>query len=95
MTIYTVVLINLYKQMKTNYGSTIKLLLLIIFAGSGISTIAQDYNLYKKKWMVQGGDTLPYRVLYPLNYDSTKNYPVLFFLHGAGERGKDNEKQLT
>ena len=81
--------------MKSKYGSTIKLFLLIIFAGSALSTIGQDFNLYQKRWMVQGGDTLPYRVLYPLNYDSTKNYPVLFFLHGAGERGSDNEKQLT
>lgn len=55
---------------------------------------AQDLSLYQKKWMVQGGDTLPYRILYPLNYDSTKNYPVIFFLHGAGERGSNNEAQL-
>jgi len=38
---------------------------------------------------------LPYRVLYPANYDKTKKYPLLLFLHGAGERGKDNEKQLA
>lgn len=55
----------------------------------------QDLSLYQKKWLVQQGDTLPYRVLLPLQYDSTKSYPVLFFLHGAGERGRDNEKQLT
>lgn len=55
---------------------------------------AQDNSVYQKKWMVQQGDTLPYRVLLPLNYDSTKTYPVVFFLHGAGERGRDNERQL-
>jgi predicted peptidase len=49
---------------------------------------------FQKKWMVQNGDSLPYRVLLPKNYDSTRLYPVLFFLHGAGERGRDNEKQL-
>ena len=56
---------------------------------------AQDASLFEKRWMVQGADTLPYRVLMPLNYDSAKTYPVLFFLHGAGERGRDNEKQLA
>lgn len=56
---------------------------------------AQDYSTYQKKWMVQGGDTLPYRVLMPEKFDSTKKYPVIFFLHGAGERGNDNQKQLT
>lgn len=55
---------------------------------------AQDNAVYQKKWMVQNGDTLPYRVLLPLNFDSTKTYPVIFFLHGAGERGRDNERQL-
>lgn len=56
---------------------------------------AQDRSLFQKKWMVQGDDTMPYRVLLPKNYDSTKKYPVIFFLHGAGERGRDNEKQLA
>lgn len=60
-----------------------------------LGSFAQDLSLYQKKWLVQGGDTLPYRILFPKNYDSTKKYPVLFFLHGAGERGRDNEKQLV
>lgn len=37
---------------------------------------------------------LPYRILLPRNYDSTKDYPMLIFLHGIGESGTDNEKQL-
>lgn len=55
---------------------------------------AQDLSSYQKKWLVQGGDTLPYRILYPYHYDSNKQYPVVFFLHGAGERGNDNAAQL-
>jgi predicted peptidase len=71
-------------------------LLLSSVAMMAVSTcgMAQDFSLFQKKWMVQNGDTLPYRVLLPPNYDSTRTYPVLFFLHGAGERGRDNEKQL-
>ncbi len=41
------------------------------------------------------GDSLQYRIQYPLNYDATKKYPLVLFLHGAGERGSDNESQLT
>ena len=52
-------------------------------------------DIYEKKEFVYNGNTLPYRILYPANYDKTKKYPLLLFLHGAGERGKDNEKQLT
>lgn len=37
---------------------------------------------------------MPYRILYPENYDHSKKYPVLFFLHGSGECGNDNKKQL-
>ncbi len=59
------------------------------------SARAQSNDVYDKMWMVQNGDTLPYRVLLPLNYDRSKKYPVIFFLHGAGERGRDNEKQLA
>ncbi|WP_016953942.1 prolyl oligopeptidase family serine peptidase [Catenovulum agarivorans] len=38
---------------------------------------------------------LDYRILYPRNFTTDKEYPVVFFLHGAGERGSDNKKQLT
>jgi predicted peptidase len=70
------------------------LLAVLIQLGCLISS-AQDQTIYEKKWMVQGQDTLPYRMLLPLNYDPAKKYPVIFFLHGAGERGRDNEKQLV
>jgi predicted peptidase len=49
----------------------------------------------KKEFLFANGKTLPYRILYPENYDKTKKYPLVLFLHGAGERGNDNEKQLT
>lgn len=37
---------------------------------------------------------LKYRILFPDQFDENKKYPLLFFLHGSGERGSDNEKQL-
>ena len=41
------------------------------------------------------GKTLPYRLFVPANYDATKQYPLVIFLHGAGERGADNKRQLN
>lgn len=58
--------------------------------------VAQDTNLFEKKLFISSkGDSLPYRILYPENYDPAKKYPLVLFLHGAGERGNDNEKQLV
>ena len=37
---------------------------------------------------------LPYQIIYPENFDAKQRYPVFLFLHGAGERGNDNEKQM-
>lgn len=56
---------------------------------------SQDISLFEKHLFIQNGDTLPYRLLLPENYVASKKYPVVFFLHGAGERGNDNEKQLV
>ena len=40
------------------------------------------------------GLTMPYRLFIPENYDPKKTYPLVMFMHGGGERGDDNEKQL-
>ncbi|HEY0680073.1 MAG TPA: dienelactone hydrolase family protein [Chitinophagaceae bacterium] len=58
------------------------------------ASFAQDNSPYIKKLFVRGADTLPYRVLYPLNHNPKKKYPLVLFLHGAGERGTNNESQL-
>ncbi len=58
------------------------------------SAFAQEFAQYKKDSFVVGTDTLKYRILYPENFDATKKYPVVLFLHGRGESGNDNEKQL-
>ncbi|HZG25037.1 MAG TPA: dienelactone hydrolase family protein [Chitinophagaceae bacterium] len=59
-----------------------------------IAMIAQDMSSFQKKEFTRDGNTLLYRVLYPKNYNKSKTYPVLTFLHGSGERGNDNEAQL-
>lgn len=38
--------------------------------------------------------SMPYRLYVPENYDPAKSYPLVLFLHGGGERGTDNQKQL-
>ena len=62
---------------------------LIFFA---IQLIAQENYLYGS--FSHNNHTLPYRYLEPQNIKPNKKYPVVLFLHGAGERGTDNEAQL-
>jgi len=66
---------------------------LLLFFNAAIN--AQDFKLYEKEVFIYESDTLSYRILKPKNYNSSKQYPVHLFLHGAGERGNDNSSQLT
>ena len=70
------------------------LVLLLVFYTSA-SVEAQDFEEYKKEQFIQKGDTLNYRILFPKDFSEEKEYPLVLFLHGAGERGSDNESQLT
>jgi predicted peptidase len=55
---------------------------------------AQDNSAFDKGTYINKNDTLPYRILFPVNFDASKKYPLVLVLHGAGERGNDNEAQL-
>lgn len=72
-----------------------KLIFVCFITAASFNSFAQDASLFKKEAFAKKGDTLNLRVLYPKDFDSTKTYPILFFLHGSGERGNDNEKQLV
>jgi beta-glucosidase-like glycosyl hydrolase/poly(3-hydroxybutyrate) depolymerase len=67
--------------------------LLPIFTGAQDTTVKTGEYLYKT--YEKGADVLNYRILFPPGFDEGKKYPLLLFLHGSGERGDDNEKQLT
>ena len=41
------------------------------------------------------GAKMPYRLTKPEGYDKAKKYPLVLILHGWGERGTDNKKQLS
>ena len=54
---------------------------------------AQDYAA--RIFTTADGGTLGYRLLSPKMIEPGKKYPLVLFLHGAGERGTDNARQLT
>ncbi|MFI5163131.1 MAG: dienelactone hydrolase family protein [Sphingobacteriales bacterium] len=55
---------------------------------------AQNTSSFDRGTYINKTDTIPYRFLFPKNFDPAKKYAVILVLHGAGERGNDNEAQL-
>ncbi len=52
-------------------------------------------DAYEKAEFKHDGKSLLYRVLKPAAIEPNKKYPLVLFLHGAGERGNNNSAQLT
>ncbi|WP_445731337.1 carboxylesterase family protein [Mariniflexile sp.] len=73
----------------------VKYLSVILFCFAVLTSTAQHQELYKEAFFVKQGDTLKYRILFPKNFSESKQYPLILFLHGAGERGNDNKTQLV
>jgi len=69
------------------------LIILLLFIGGKLC--AQDFHEYLVHEYREGNAVLPYRMLLPLGFDSSKKYPILIFLHGAFEKGTDNQAQLN
>lgn len=47
-----------------------------------------------REFVGENEKVLRYRLLKPIDFNPNKRYPLVVFLHGAGERGDDNTAQL-
>lgn len=70
------------------------LLLLALMVAAGPARAVAVNDLQARVYTDAGGKKLPYRLFVPVNYDATKQYPLVVFLHGAGQRGDDNRAQV-
>lgn len=55
---------------------------------------ASGQEFERKVFKAEDGTELNYRLLTPEAGAKGEKFPLILFLHGAGERGSDNEKQL-
>lgn len=69
--------------------------LILLYSTIAITTNAQHEAYRANSYISKEGDSLHYRQLSPLQIEEGKKYPLVLFLHGAGERGTDNQSQLT
>lgn len=67
---------------------------LLVFLFLGLSLSAQK-GYEKDVFVSSKGDSLRYRMIHPESVKPGEKFPLVLFLHGAGERGNDNEKQLA
>ena len=68
-------------------------IMIILYLGSQIAVGQTSSKFSVNKYINEKGDTLLYRQLFP-DADTLRRFPLVIFLHGAGERGNDNEAQL-
>ena len=72
----------------------IPIVFLLLLTLSVSYAIAQKSVTFKKNLYLNKGDTLPYNVIEPLTIAPGQKYPLVIFLHGAGERGNENESNV-
>ena len=52
-------------------------------------------GVFVERSMLLGDARYRYRVYLPRHYTALRRWPVILFLHGSGERGEDNLRQIT
>lgn len=71
-----------------------RILIMLLMLAAAVAANAQVTEYERNSFVSSDGVSLNYRSLVPENIAAGKKYPVVLFMHGAGERGNDNELQL-
>ena len=69
------------------------LLALLALSAGAQATAAETETGFLERTVESGGATHRYKVYVPPGFDAKKSWPVILFLHGAGESGTDNVQQ--
>lgn len=85
-----IILSNLILIAMTLYRNLLILLSLFLTT----SFVYSKDKIVKNVYVDAQGKTMPYCLILPDNYNPKKQYPLILFLHGGGERGTDNQSQL-
>src|SRR5690349_10801987 len=76
--------------------TVLPLILCLVALTVGAAVSAQSVDDFAARLYTDAqGNTLPYRLFIPANYNPLVKYPLVLFLHGSGGSGSDNRKQLT
>ncbi|MFO7840615.1 MAG: prolyl oligopeptidase family serine peptidase [Fidelibacterota bacterium] len=71
------------------------LLIILLLPAFALEPSSKALELFEAgRYAGNDNDTLLYRLLSPQKTGENTKYPLVLFLHGAGERGNDNERQL-
>ena len=60
-----------------------------VFALAASATAGKPETGFLNRTLATGAKAAPYQVYVPANWTKKKKWPVILFLHGAGERGDD------
>lgn len=79
------------------WAATLSLAACVIPLRTMIGLAADDFRgrFEAREFADDDGTKLLYRLLKPKDYDPQTKYPLVLFMHGAGERGDDNVRQLV
>jgi hypothetical protein len=66
----------------------------LLLACANVACSADIKDFEPREYKDADGNLLLYRLYKPKNYDANQKYPLILFLHGAGERGNNNAAQV-
>ena len=71
----------------------IQIALLSFLLSPAMAFAGEPQTGFLRREVIVGHETYRYQVFVPRQWNGGKKWPVILFLHGAGERGRDGERQ--